>query len=326
MSIDTANIVQASPEVGAIQAQLQQATEAAAAATGPWIGKGDKIAADQAAVDAMNRLLGANLVFSCVVVIGEGDKDEAPMLAHGDTLGTGRRLFDLAVDPIDGTTFAATGRPGAIAVAALGERGSFPPWAGIHYMKKLAVGPQAAHLLANGDVDIDTTSPAESMRRVAAALRKPVGKLKVAVLDRQRNYGIIEAARSLGVEGLILLEGGDVVPALQTCETDTEPVVDMLYSSGGAPEAVLTAAGVGAREGGMQAMWDPQTDEERRMAAELEQLGTVFRLNDLIGTGQVFFSATGITTSALLRGCTQSPSGEWQPGTSLTVSRDRLAV
>lgn len=299
--------------------QLCVSVEAASKAAQLWVGRGDKIAADQAAVDAFHSTLDNNTSFSCTVVMGEGDKDEAPMLAHGDVLGLNENVhFDLAVDPIDGTTFVAKNMPGAISVAALASPGSFMKWADVHYMKKLAVGPDAQSLVEDGLVRLDRPA-IDNMRSVACELGKETTELVVATLDRPRNQEIIDAARQIGAK-LILLSGGDVVPALLTSIDDG--YIDMLYGSGGAPEAVLAAAGVSLHGGNMQTMWDPQTQAERDRVEEMEKTGVIFEVADLVGNGELHFAMTSITGYEDLNiGSSQRFSKYWQADKTIYISK-----
>lgn len=274
--------------------KLCEATQAAARAATPFIGRMNKNGADQAAVNAFHSVLDFNPIMSCTVVMGEGDKDKAPMLAHGDVLGQNQfREYDLAVDPIDGTTFVAEDTAGAIAVAALASPGNFMKWSGIHYMQKLTVGPRASALMENGEVRLGQ-KPLVNMQRIACELSKRPNELVIAVLDRPRNQKIIDDARKIGAK-LILLSGGDIVPAILTSLADEDQVIDMLYSSGGSPEAVLAAAGVALRGGNMQAMWDPQTKAEIDKVEEMEHTGRVFGLKELVGTDELHFAMTSIT-------------------------------
>lgn len=288
--------------VDSVGERLIMATQAAAQASRPWIGSaqysGDeayiskmKNFADQAAVDAIYSVLGNCPEFSATVVMGEGDKDEAPMLAHGDILGTNLdRKYDLAVDPIDGTTFVAKNKPGGISVIALASPDSFPKWENVHYAKKLIVGPNVSELMERDQIGIDR-KPRENMERIASHLGKYNSELVVVVLDRPRNEEIIKAARDIGSK-LILIEGGDVVPGLLTCDED---VIDLVYSSGGWPEAVVTAAGVATRGGNMQVMYDPQNEAETLSVKALNKVDAVLGREELVGTGDVFFAMTAIT-------------------------------
>ena len=298
---------------------LLRATEAAARAAAPWIGEGDKLAADKAAVDAMHNSL-VETGLSCRSVNCEGEKDGAKQLDGRAVYGSeGAPRYDLAADPVEGTTFVALGQPGGMSIAALGERGRLLPWIGAPYMRKLVVGPRAAELLDTplelGGVDIRGKADV-NMQRVAAALGKDISELTVAMLDRDRNADIREAAERIGAR-VLLLEGGDVTPALQTC---IGREVDMLYSSGGAPEGVITAAAIAALGGNMQAKVDPRTPAETQRAVTARMFGKVLNLRSLIGDGEVHFSATGITDSPLLTGARYA-GGEWHPGSSILLSR-----
>src|SRR5918911_1424989 len=235
---------------------LVRATEAAALRAGRMMGRGDKIAADQAAVDAMRFTLeGAPM--AGVVVIGEGEKDEAPMLYTGERVGTGEPPeVDLAVDPVEGTTLLAEGMPGAIAVVAVAERGSLYTWSGIAYMDKLAVGEGAG-----GAVDIDARV-GENIRNVARALKKQPGDVTVVVLDRPRHKELIRQIRETGARIKLILHG-DVSAGVMTAIED--PPADMLMGIGGAPEAVITACALKCTGGEIQCKIWPRNDEERQL-------------------------------------------------------------
>lgn len=288
--------------VDSVGERLIMATQAAALASKPWIGSAQysedkdyiskmKNFADQSAVDAIYSVLGNCPEFSATVVMGEGDKDEAPMLAHGDILGANLdRKYDLAVDPIDGTTFVAKNKPGGISVIALASPDSFPKWENVHYAKKLIVGPNVSELMERGKIGIDR-KPRENMERIASHLGKYAGELVVVVLDRPRNKEIIKAAHEIGSK-LILIEGGDVVPGLLTCDED---IIDLVYSSGGWPEAVVTAAGVATRGGNMQVMHDPQNEAETLRVEAINKIDAILGLEELVGTGDVRFAMTAIT-------------------------------
>lgn len=213
--------------------ELARVTEAAALAAGRWVGRGDKISADQAAVDAM-RLVLNGVDMDGVVVIGEGEKDEAPMLYNGEQLGTGEPPeVDIAVDPIDGTTLTAKGLPGALAVVALAERGTMYNPSHIVYMNKIAVGPEARDM-------IDINSSVEmNIRRVARALRKSPRDITVMVLDRPRHAELIAEIRDTGAR-ILLISDGDVAGSIATAQDDSG--VDILMGIGGSPEAVISAA------------------------------------------------------------------------------------
>ena len=288
--------------VDSIGERLILATQAAALAAKHWIGMAEhteissniamvKNSADKAAVDAIYLALGNCPEFSATVVMGEGDKDEAPMLAHGDILGTNLdRKFDLAVDPIDGTTFVAKNKPGGISVIAIASPDSFPKWQGVHYAKKLIVGPNVKELMQNGKISIDR-DPLENMKRIACHLGKYTNELVIVALDRPRNAAVISAAHKIGAK-LVLIAGGDVVPGLLTCEED---IIDIVYSSGGWPEADVTAAGVYTRGGDMQVMYDPQNEVETAIVKSIKMDGVVLGMNKLVGTGEVRFAMTAIT-------------------------------
>ena len=273
---------------------LVRCTEAAALRAARLMGRGDKNAADQAAVDAMRFALDA-VPMDGVVVIGEGEKDEAPMLYIGEKVGTGDPPeVDVAVDPVEGTTLLAEGMPGAIAVVAIAERGSLYHWSGIAYMDKLAVGPQA-----RGAIDINAPV-AENIRNVARALKKEVEDITVVVLDRPRHKELIHQIRETGARIKLILHG-DVSAGIMTAIED--PPADMLMGVGGAPEAVITACAMKCLGGEIQCKLWPRNDDERALAAangiDLER---VYRTSDLVRSENVFFAATGITDGEFLRG------------------------
>ena len=273
---------------------LVRCTEAAALRAARLMGRGDKNAADQAAVDAMRFALDA-VPMDGVVVIGEGEKDEAPMLYIGEKVGTGDPPeVDVAVDPVEGTTLLAEGMPGAIAVVAVAERGSLYHWAGIAYMDKLAVGPQA-----RGAIDINAPV-SENIRNVAHALKKEVEDITVVVLDRPRHKELIRQIRETGARIKLILHG-DVSAGIMTAIED--PPADMLMGIGGAPEAVITACAMKCLGGEIQCKLWPRNDDERALAAangiDLER---VYRTSDLVRSENVFFAATGITDGEFLRG------------------------
>ncbi len=273
---------------------LARVTEAAALAAGRWVGRGDKISADQAAVDAM-RLVLNRIDMDGIVVIGEGEKDEAPMLFNGEKLGTGERpAVDIAVDPIDGTTLTAKGLPGALAVVALAERDTMYDPHDIVYMNKIAVGPEARDM-----IDIDS-SVEMNIRRVARALRKQPRDITVMVLDRPRHAELIAEVRSTGAR-ILLISDGDVAGAIATAQDDSG--VDILMGVGGSPEAVITAAALKCMGGDMQCKLWPRNEGEREAAiAAGQDLNKVLTIDDLVKGDNVFFAATGITSGALLRG------------------------
>ncbi len=274
--------------------ELARVTEAAALAAGRWVGRGDKISADQAAVDAM-RLVLNSIDMDGVVVIGEGEKDEAPMLYNGEILGTGEPPeVDIAVDPIDGTTLTAKGLPGALAVVALAERGTMYNPSHIVYMNKIAVGPEARDM-------IDINSSVEmNIRRVARALHKQPRDITVMVLDRPRHAELIAEIRDTGAR-ILLISDGDVAGSIATAQEDSG--VDILMGIGGSPEAVISAAALKCMGGDMQCKLWPRNEDERQQALdEGMDVEKVLTIDDLVKSDNVFFAATGITSGALLRG------------------------
>jgi fructose-1,6-bisphosphatase II len=267
---------------------LVRVTETAAMRAGRWLGRGDKEAADQAAVDGM-RLHLSTIDIDGLVVIGEGEKDEAPMLFNGERVGTGQGVIvDVAVDPVDGTTLTASGIPGAIAVMAMSEgRGSMYAPGSLVYMDKIAVGPEAA-----GAIDLEAPV-SHNLKSVAKAKDKDVNDLRVLILDRQRNQDYIEAVRLAGAR-ISLIRDGDVAGAIATAQDET--AADILLGIGGSPEAVLAAAALLCMGGEMQCQLWPRDETERDYARnenlDLEQVMTT---RDLVNSDNVFFAATGVT-------------------------------
>jgi fructose-1,6-bisphosphatase II len=281
--------------------ELVRVTEAAALAAGRWVGRGDKIAADQAAVDAM-RLMIDTVSMHGTVVIGEGEKDEAPMLFNGEEVGDGTGPgVDVAVDPIDGTRLAAVGQPNALAVIALAERGTmFFPGAAF-YMEKIATGPDAANV-------IDIEAPAdENIRQVAKAKGKRPEDVAVTILDRERHADLIRECREAGAH-VQLITDGDVAGAIVAAAPRTQ--VDMLVGIGGTPEGVIAAAALKCLGGAMQGRLYPRNDDERRQLLDQGlDPATVLSTDDLVSGADVFFAATGITDGYLLRGVKYFPDG-----------------
>ena len=273
---------------------MVRVTEAAALSCARWMGRGDAKGADQAAVDAMRFAL-ESVPMDGVVVIGEGEKDEAPMLYTDERVGTGEMPeVDLAVDPVEGTTLLAEGMPGAIAVVAIAERGALYTWSGIAYMDKLAVGEGA-----RGVVDIDAPV-AENIRNVAKALKKQVEDVTVVVLDRPRHQELIRHIRETGARIKLILHG-DVSAGVMTAIDN--PPADMLMGIGGAPEAVITACALKCVGGAIQCKVWPRNDDERALvAAKNIDLARVYHIADLVRGDNVFFAATGITPGEFLRG------------------------
>ena len=274
--------------------ELVRVTEAAAMGAGRWIGRGDKNAADQAAVDAMRTMLDT-VTMDGVVVIGEGEKDEAPMLYNGEHVGEGRgTAVDVAVDPLEGTRLTALGQPNAIAVIAVAERGSmFFPGAAV-YMEKIAAGADAV-----GAIDI-TATPTENVTAVARAKGVKPTDLRVVVLERDRPEQLIGELRQAGAR-VNLIRDGDVAPAIAAARPETG--VDLLYGIGGTPEGVISAAALKCVGGGIQGRLWPRTPEEREaLVAAGFELDRVLMTDDLVAGDDVFVAATGVTTGALLRG------------------------
>jgi fructose-1,6-bisphosphatase II len=274
--------------------ELVRVTEAAAMAAARWMGRGDKEGADGAAVDAMRLVLGG-VAMDGTVVIGEGEKDAAPMLYNGERIGNGTPPYtDIAVDPIDGTTLCALGRSGALAVIAVSGAGSmFNPGPCV-YMEKLAVGPEAAGL-----VSLDATV-AENIAAVARAKGESVGDMTAVVLDRPRHAGLIAEIRATGAR-IRLIPDGDVAGAISTALPESGG--DILLGIGGTPEGVISAAALKCMGGEIQGRLWPRNDEERDAAEALGyDLGQVLSTDDLVKGDDCFFAATGITDGELLRG------------------------
>jgi fructose-1,6-bisphosphatase II len=274
--------------------ELVRVTEAAALAAARWVGRGDKEGADGAAVDAMRVML-ATVSMDGVVIIGEGEKDEAPMLYNGERIGDGTPpQTDIAVDPVDGTTLTAQGRGNAVAVIAVSEKGTmFDPGPCV-YMEKVATGPEAAHA-----IDI-TATPTENVNAVAKALGKQVSEVTVVVLDRPRHIELIGEIRQAGAR-LRLIPDGDVAGAISTAWPDTG--ADMLYGIGGTPEGVITAAALKSMGGAMQGRLWPRDEAERAIAeAAGYDLSEVLDTERLVAGDNCFFAATGITDGELLKG------------------------
>jgi fructose-1,6-bisphosphatase II len=281
--------------------ELVRVTEAAALAAGRWIGRGDKIAADAAAVDAM-RLMIDSVSMHGTVVIGEGEKDEAPMLYNGEEVGNGEGPgVDVAVDPIDGTRLTSVGEPNALAVIALAARGSmFFPGAAV-YMEKVAAGAEAADA-----IDI-TAPPEENVRLVAKAKGVRPEEIAVVILDRDRHEDMIRACREAGAR-VFLIRDGDVAGAISAALPRTG--IDLLLGIGGTPEGVIAAAALKCLGGAIQGKLYPRNDEERSsLLADGFDLDRVLTTDDLVAGDDVFFAASGITDGALLRGVRYWPDG-----------------
>jgi len=281
--------------------ELVRVTEAAALMAGRWMGRGDKIAADQAAVDAMRSVLDT-IQMEGTVVIGEGTKDEAPMLFIGERVGCAEHpKVDIAVDPIDGTRLVANGMPNALVVMAVAERGSMLAWQDVAYMEKIAVGPEAA-----GRIDINA-GVATNLTNIAAALKREVGDLTVVILDRPRHEALINDVRTAGAR-IKLITDGDVAGAVMAAMPGTG--LDVMLGIGGSPEAVVAAAALKCIGGDMQCKLWPRNDHEWTVVREKGiDVQKVLTLHDLVASDNVFFAATGITDGELLRGVHYTGAG-----------------
>ena len=281
--------------------ELVRVTETAAVAASAWVGRGDKDAADGAAVSAMRKMINT-VDMQGVIVIGEGEKDNAPMLHNGEQVGNGNGpLCDVAVDPIDGTTLTSNGLNGAVSVIALAPRGSMFDPKDVYYMNKIVTGPEAASV-------IDITVPAgENVRRVARAKGVDVSDITVIVLDRPRHDDLLKELRAAGAR-IRLIRDGDVAAAIETARPDTG--IDILMGIGGTPEGVVTAAAMRALGGVIQGQLHPRSDGERESAKNAGyDLSKVYTTNDLVSSDDVFFSATGITDGELLKGVRHTAFG-----------------
>ena len=274
--------------------ELVRVTEAAAMAASRWMGRGDKNGADGAAVDAMRVVLDT-IAMDGIVVIGEGEKDEAPMLYNGEQIGDGTPpQTDIAVDPVEGTTLTALGRGNAISVIAVSERGTmFNPGPCV-YMEKIAVGPEAS-----GVVDV-TASVADNLQAVAKAKAENVRDVTAVVLDRPRHEGLIAEIREAGAR-IRLIQDGDVIGAVSTAVPGAG--ADILFGIGGTPEGVLAAAAMKCMGGEIQGRLWPRDEDERRAALDAGyDLSQVLRTDDLVSGDNCFFAATGITDGEVLKG------------------------
>jgi fructose-1,6-bisphosphatase II len=274
--------------------ELVRATEAAAIRATPFIGKGDKNAADKAAVDAMRKFLGT-VEFDGTVVIGEGEKDAAPMLYNGERVGTGTGpSCDIAVDPIDGTSLTAAGRQNALSMIAVADRGSMLDASMVFYMEKLVGGPEAI-----GVVDIRKPI-GENLRALAAATGRDVGELRVAVLDRPRHSQLIEDIRAAGAGTRLLLDG-DVAAGINAATYGSR--IDLCLGIGGSPEGVATACAIKALGGLIQGRLIPKTDDERQRGLDAGlQFDHVYDADGLVRSDNTFFVATGVTDGSLVDG------------------------
>jgi fructose-1,6-bisphosphatase II len=274
--------------------ELVRATEAAAIQSRHFIGKGDKLAADRAAVDAM-RLFLATVDFDGLIVIGEGEKDNAPMLFNGERVGTGfGPLCDIAVDPIDGTSLTAAGRQNALSVIAVSDRGTMLDASTVFYMNKLVTGPEGV-----GVVDIRKPI-GENIRALAKAIKKPINEVVVAVLDRPRHEELIQEIREAGAATRLLLDG-DVAGAIHAASYGSR--IDICVGIGGSPEGIVTACAVKALGGLVQGILQPQSDDERQRGLDAGlKFDHVYESSELVSSDNTFFVATGVTDGGLLQG------------------------
>ena len=286
--------------------ELVRVTEAAAMAAGRWVGRGDKNGADGAAVKAMRSLI-HTVSMNGIVVIGEGEKDDAPMLFNGERVGDGSGPeCDVAVDPVDGTTLTAKGMNNAVAVMAVSERGSMYDPSAVFYMEKLVTGPEAADV-------VDLTAPiAENIRRVAKAKSSAVEDVTVCILDRPRHESMVKEIREAGAR-IKFITDGDVAGAIMAAKDGTG--VDLLLGIGGTPEGIIAAAAIKCMGGVIQGRLWPKDDAERAKAIDAgHDLSRVLLTDDLVRGDNVFFVATGITDGELLRGV------RYRSSTALTSS------
>ena len=279
--------------------ELVRVTESAALAAARWVGRGDKNGADGAAVEAMRTVL-ATVPMAGLVVIGEGEKDDAPMLFNGEAVGDGTATStDVAVDPIDGTTLTAMGRGNALSVIAVSERGTMFDPGPCMYMEKIAVGPDCV-----GVVDI-TATPTQNLRWIAKAKGESVRDLTVMILDRPRHQELIEEIRSTGAR-IKLISDGDIFGSIATAWPDAG--VDVLFGIGGTPEGVVSAAALKCMGGEIQGRLWPRNEGERDAAiAAGYDLTRVLTTDDLVRGDNCFFAATGVTDGELLRGVRFTP-------------------
>jgi fructose-1,6-bisphosphatase II len=306
--------------------ELVRATEAAAIRAVPFIGKGDKNAADKAAVDAMRAFLGT-VNFEGLVVIGEGEKDDAPMLFNGEMVGTGLGpKCDIAVDPIDGTSLTAAGRQNALSVIAASDRGSMLDASEIFYMNKLVTGPEGVGVC-------DISKPiGENIRALAKAKGKAASEIVVAVLDRPRHEGLIREIREAGAGTRLLLDG-DVAASVHAASYGSR--IDMCVGVGGSPEGVVTACGVKALGGLIQGILMPRDDEEKQRGIQSGlKMDHVYQADELVSSDNTFFIATGVTDGGLVQGVrrkgpvlrTESIVIRGKSGTIRRIFADHLAT
>jgi len=274
--------------------ELVRVTETAAIAASSWVGRGNKDGADQAAVDAMRKMI-STVSMKGVVVIGEGEKDNAPMLYNGEEIGDGTGSpADVAVDPVDGTTLTAKGMNNAISVIALSARGAMFDPSAVFYMEKLVTGPEAADV-------IDITAPVKvNLQKVAKAKHVDISSLTVVVLDRPRHDQLVKDIREAGAR-IKFITDGDVAGAVEAARSNTG--IDLLMGIGGTPEGIIAACAMKCLGGAIQGRLHPRSEEEREKAqAQGLDLNQILFTDDLVKGDDVFFAATGITDGELLRG------------------------
>ena len=281
--------------------ELVRVTEAAALASGRWVGRGKKNEGDGAAVDAMRKMINS-VNMDGVIVIGEGEKDEAPMLFNGENVGNGEGArVDLAVDPVDGTRLMAEGRPNAISVIAAADRGSMYNPKDAFYMNKIAVGPEAA-----GHIDI-TKSVEYNIHAVAKAKGVRPDEVTVVVLDRPRHEKLVTEIREAGAKVRFIMDG-DVAGAIAAAQ-DTNSI-DMAMGIGGTPEGVITACALKCLGGDIQGMLAPQSEEEReKVLAAGHDLDHVLTIDELVASDNCYFAATGVTNGDMVRGVSYRKNG-----------------
>lgn len=301
MTADT-NSAHESPDRN-LAMELIRVTEAAALASGRWVGRGQKESGDGAAVDAMRALINS-VTMDGVVIIGEGEKDEAPMLFNGEHVGNGHGAqVDIAVDPVDGTTLMAEGRPNAISVIAAADRGTMYDPSAVFYMKKIAVGPEA-----KGVIDIE--APVDyNIQAVAKAKGIHPSEVTVVVLDRPRHRELIQHIREAGAK-VRFISDGDVAGAVAAAQDTTMNSVDICMGIGGTPEGIITACAMKSMGGEIQGVLAPTSDEEAAKARNAgHELGRVLTTDDLVRSDNCYFAATGVTNGDMLRGVTYRNSG-----------------
>jgi fructose-1,6-bisphosphatase II len=292
--------------------ELVRVTEAAAMAAARWVGRGDKNGADGVAVDAMRQLIGS-VSMNGIVVIGEGEKDDAPMLFNGERVGDGSGPeCDVAVDPIDGTTLAAKGMPNAIAVLAVAERGAMYDPSAVFYMEKLVVGPDSAEV-------IGINAPIRTnLNAIARAKGEKVADLTVCILDRPRHETLVDEVRAAGAR-IKFISDGDVAGAIMAARDGTG--VDLLAGIGGTPEGIIAACAISCLGGMIQGRLWPRDEDERRRALDAgHDLSRILTTTDLVTGENIFFCATGITDGELMEGVRYTPAG---PTTHSIVMRSK---